>query len=460
MTEDLAYILGLFVGGGSIGNNSFELILPFKKWGLMPNVITQLSLDIAIETRKKFLNCFNINIDFQNTQDSWRIVPLAPYDLNPLLTELSNLNLPTNGNLIDTVDISILKAKLNSYYAEYFLSGLCDTRGSVVPSHRRFNSGAPIVSIEIPGSTNNFIFVTQLCGWLHEMNVYADQILYNHPCQHAPSNPLYHNWKKGFKIRFLAKEFIESKSFSLKAKADQADRLARRQNVEDQGPCEKRKLNGKVKPICIHCDINSRDLPSSVRGRIFLHYSHLCAVVGCPYAPVKELQKIVKDYKNHISVLPLLIKYGDCAVARRMGGFQGNNNKETQRALAQFKRLQQLYFPASISSRQSFTVKFLTESEMFSKYSKLGEAIAFLFSPTLNGQRHEGPQSVIINNNLSELVSVEKTNNIGEPMVLINDKNDRAAIVSTIDSDFNRKLIDKLLTVNNLDIKVDSSFKL
>ena len=54
--------------------------------------------------------------------------------------------------------------------------------------------------------------------------------------------------------------------------------------------------------------IFSEDLPKEVRGKLFLHYSHICAVIGCPFAPIKKLQELARQYRCFISALPLLTK--------------------------------------------------------------------------------------------------------------------------------------------------------
>ena len=39
-----------------------------------------------------------------------------------------------------------------------------------------------------------------------------------------------------------------------------------------------------------------------------MHYSHICAVIGCPFAPIKKLQELARQYRCFISALPLLTK--------------------------------------------------------------------------------------------------------------------------------------------------------
>ena len=65
----------------------------------------------------------------------------------------------------------------------------------------------------------NFSFVVQMCAWLTDLGSVTDQIEFNHPCQQAASDPTYAGWKKGFKVRFLAKSFISTHSFAMRARA-------------------------------------------------------------------------------------------------------------------------------------------------------------------------------------------------------------------------------------------------
>ncbi len=465
MTEDQAYVLGLFVGGGTISSSSFIITLPLKSWGLQPRNIHSLSRDFAIEIKKRFQRAYNIIVDYNATNDSWTLFPDAASgqacDLSQLISDLSLYGLPTSGELLKSANLAQLKSSISQYHAEYFISGLIDTRGSVEGSHRRFNNNAPIVSFEVPGSTMNFVFVMQFCSWLHELGTFADQILYNHPSQHAAANPFYRNWKKGFKIRFLAKDFLQTKSFSLQAKAGDAGRAAQRQTVQDQGPCEHRCLSGRVKPICIHSEINSSSLPPEVRSRVFLHYFHYCAILGCPYAPVSELQQIVRDYKKRISVLPLLQKFGvEYSVAGRSRIVRTPQPVAVPAAESKYNALKQAYFPASLTMRRNCSVDEVIHDDDYRIYKKLEEAVAFLLSPRLNGQRHVGNMDAIIDCERSTQLVVLKTDKIGEPILLMNPARDRAAIISSIESQFNRDLLDQLLSINGLELNVNPGFSL
>lgn len=45
----------------------------------------------------------------------------------------------------------------------------------------------------------------------------------------------------------------------------------------------------------VHLDEHSEDLPEKVRGH-FIHYTHICDALGCPYAPKEWLIEMVKKY--------------------------------------------------------------------------------------------------------------------------------------------------------------------
>ena len=225
--HEKAYLLGLLVGGGEISDNTFIINLPFDKWGMNPKNMSVIATDILTKVCDRFRNCYNFAVHYEIYPKHWVIKPVGVIDLQLLTSDLAEFGLPTQNKLINNVDLSVIKDKLNSIQVEHFLSGIFDTRASLAESHRRFTGDAPIVSIEIPGSSENFVFVVQLCSWLTSLGTITDQILYNHPCQHSPSDSDYTGWKKGFKIRFLAKSFLTTNSFAMQAKSFDAAKLGK-----------------------------------------------------------------------------------------------------------------------------------------------------------------------------------------------------------------------------------------
>ena len=239
--------------------------------------------------------------------NKWLIKPLPGSDISELKADLARLKLPTSGFLLKNVDLTYARENLKGVSIESFLSGIFDARASLTLSHRRFTDSAPVVSIEIPGSTHNFRFVVQLCSWLTDLGSITDQILYNHPNQHSASDPEYRGWKKGFKIRFLVRSFLTKHSFALQSKSIDLTNIEQRQDKTEQTPCLLRKLR-KPSPVTIHTDQNSIELPEEVRNKVFLHYLHFCSVLGCPHAPLAEVNKIVRQKEKLVNFFPRLSK--------------------------------------------------------------------------------------------------------------------------------------------------------
>ncbi len=429
-----AYLLGLLAGGGKISNEAFTIELPFAKWGMDPKNMNMIANDILTKISAYFKDEYNFNATYEIGNKRWIIKPVQCSDINCIKDDLSELGLPTMGFLLHNADLTIAKRILTGIAVESFLSGIFDTRGSLAASHRRFNDHAPTVSLEIPGSTNNFKFVVQLCSWLTELGSITDQILYNHPCQHSAADPTYKNWKKGFKIRFLIKSFITNHSFAMKSKSFDANKIEEYQKVSDQTPCISRRIS-TPSPVSIHIDINSTKLPIDVRNKLFFHYLHFCAVLGCPFAPLQEVKNIVKDACKYISVFPRLSK-GNADVI-----------------FSKYESITKKYLFDSEYETIQFTVKEITRNADFQEYKELSSGLAYLLSPVLNGKRHIGSQNKIIESNDSAMIKVIKPKLIfSAPICLFNPINQRAIIISTVVGEFNTRVVKPLFNIENLEV--------
>ncbi len=437
LTEEQSYVLGLLVGGGTLSSTAFSITLPLDKWGANPHNMRIIASDILTKMQNTFTKAYGIKVNYELlNKGNWRVHPEGPYDLSAIVSDLKYLRLPTTGQLIDEADLSYAKSVLSGLKAEKFLSGIFDARASLTKSHRRFFDEAPVVSIEVPGSTQNFKFVVQLCCWLTDMQSVTDQILFNHPNQHSASDPTYTSWRKGFKIRFLAKSFITKHCFNMKAKAISAIKLVARQNVKQQPPCEVR--NCRAGTISIHKEIGSPDLPYEVRNKIFLHYHHICAAMSCPHAPYDNVREMVCDSFQHISVLPLLSK----------------GNYDEMDVL--HKDIMLKYF----SDYERYKVKmkcsvFLERYEDF--YSESRTGIAYLFSEKLKGKRHLGPQEKIIKNSLNDYMDLKMIPGTDyAPIFLGTPLNNRGIIISSVKGFANQKLLREMIKIKGIDIDVIS----
>ncbi len=431
-----AYILGLLVGSGKIDKHTFVIDLPFKKWGMEPRRMNIIATDILTKICQYFNSCYNFNVTYEIGNGKWLIMPIESSDISCLKSDLEYLGLPIGGFLLSTVDLSTAKLKMSGINTASFLSGIFDARASLTLSHRRFTDDAPVVSVEIPGSTRNFKFVVQLCSWLTDLGSTTDQILYNHPNQHSASDPDYRGWKKGFKIRFLVRSFLTQYSFALQAKSVDVANIEQHQKKEEQIPCHLRKLR-TPSPVSVHSDQDSEELPMEVRSKIFFHYHHFCAVLGCPHAPIDEIKKLVKNKNQYINFFPRLSK--------------GTKKELLNKLIA----IQAEYFPELELSTHKSKVSILLESKEFEGFAGIDQGIAYLFAETLNGKRHVGTMETIINVHTNKVLTIKTIGDtFDSPLLIINPINDRAFICSSVSNTLNQQLIKTKIKVENLTVKL------
>lgn len=431
-----AYLLGLLVGGGKIDKDVFVIDFPFKKWGMEPSRMNIIATDILTKICQYFHSTYKFNVTYEIGSNKWLIKPMPDSNIEELKKDLSNLELPTSGFLLAKADLAQAKLDLKGVSVESFLSGIFDARASLTLSHRRFTDDAPVVSIEIPGSTKNFKFVVQLCSWLTDLGSTTDQILYNHPNQHSKSDPNYSGWKKGFKIRFLVRSFLAKHSFALQSKSIDITKIGKQQKKDEQIPCYLRKLR-KPSPVTIHSDQNSANLPTEVRNKIFFHYHHFCAVIGCPHAPIDEIRKMVDHKESFISFYPRLSK--------GVRDFLFN----------QLTTIKDADFPEMEINTTKNKVKGILKNEQLSDFIGIEQGIAYLFAPNLKGKRHTGSMRDILDNHLEDEVDILSIgDNFESPLVFINNSNNRAFICSSIKGKLNQALIKRKIQVKDLIISI------
>jgi hypothetical protein len=431
-----AYILGLLVGSGKIDDNTFVIDLPFKKWGMDPQRMNIIATDILTKVCHYFNSSYKFNVTYEIGNGKWLIMPVSNSDISGLKDDLKYLGLPIGGFLLSSVDLNMAKTRLTGINTASFLSGIFDTRASLTLSHRRFTDDAPVVSVEIPGSTRNFNFVVQLCAWLTDLGSTTDQILFNHPNQHSASDPDYIGWKKGFKIRFLVRSFLTQYSFALQAKSIDITKIEKHQKKEEQIPCFLRKLR-TPSPVSVHKDQNSEELPIEVRNKLFFHYHHFCAVLGCPHAPVLEIEKLIKNKNKYINFFPRLSK---------------GTKKDL---LKKIKLIQSEHFSTLVISTHNVKVSTLIEHDDFINFKEIEQGIAYLFAETLNGKRHIGSMNDIIKNYKSEVLELKTIGKTYDsPLLVINPINDRAFICSSVSNSLNQQLINTKIKVDNLTVNL------
>ena len=159
--------------------------------------------------------------------------------------------------------------------------------------------------------------------------------------------------------------------------------------------------------------------------------------MGCPYAPIDEIKKEVLKYKSLISVFPKLAKGNRLEMA---GKYNEISNK---------------YFNNNALITQTYSVMQILESALHLNYQDLEIGLAYLFSPKLNGKRHKGNKDVILKQAENEQITVLMPENLdGTPIMLFNNLNDRAIIISSVRSEFNQQIIEQIIEVDGINIKI------
>lgn len=217
MNTDKAYLLGLIIGGGIFGNaeDVFRIKLPYKKWGSYldnPQRAGQIAADILRRVGQMFRAIYGLSVQYETTPGGTWVI-LCEGDTTSVKADLNHYGISAEGEIRGNADIELLVADLiDDNLKRRFIAGLADTIGSMAKSQRRFSDEHQILSFEIKGY--NFKFVCELCRLLYSINCIPDQVNWNHPNIHCPSDPYYAQWNKGFKLRILLDQYARFGAFA------------------------------------------------------------------------------------------------------------------------------------------------------------------------------------------------------------------------------------------------------
>lgn len=308
MDCDRAYLLGLVIGGGIFGTGeSFCIRLPYKQWGdisINPSRAGKIAEDILKVVKPMMKNTYGLDIYYQESPREWLIS--CDGDLSLIKNELIHYNLVPEGEIRKNASLlAIVPDLVDDNMKRRFIAGLADTIGSTAKSHRRFTDEVQIISFEISGY--KYDFVCQLCQLLYSVKCYSDQILWNHPNFHSGNDPYYRTWKKGFKLRVELDQYAKFGAFAFRTKAESANENLELQSHKNEAlPCAEKVIN--VKDSCVHIDENYPSILTEIRGGHYIHNKHVCAVMGCPYAPYEQLDELLNDAGKIINPFPILRK--------------------------------------------------------------------------------------------------------------------------------------------------------
>ena len=321
LNTDKAYIFGLIIGGGDFGvsGEMLRIRLPYKKWGAFqanPERAEHIASDIQRKVSPMFKAVYNLSVQYETNLSSgvWSI--LCDGDISAIKEDLTQFNINCEGEIKEHADISgIIKNLADDNMKRRFVAGFADTIGSVTHSHRRFDDEHQIISFEIKGY--NYKFVCALCRLLYSINCIPDQINWNHPNIHCSSNPYYRQWNKGFKIRVLMDQFSYFGAFAFRTKAEaMLENRKLQKQTHSAKKCEAKKIHIKISAI--HPAENDKRLPDVIRGGHYIHFHHICAVLGCEHAPYSKICSFFDKLGSLITPFPVLYKDSLCKIEEQI----------------------------------------------------------------------------------------------------------------------------------------------
>jgi hypothetical protein len=120
-------------------------------------------------------------------------------------------------------------------------------------------------------------------------------------------NCYYKQWTKNHKLRVQLDQYAEFGAFAFSAKADA---VSENQSLQYSShvavPCPERDVSATAS--CVHPAEHDKRLPETIRGGHYLHNRHVCAVLGCEYAPYDRIKDLFQQSGDLIIPFPILCK--------------------------------------------------------------------------------------------------------------------------------------------------------
>lgn len=442
MNNDKAYIFGLIVGGGIWKNpeDTFQIRLPFRLWGAAdknPRRASQIARDILRHVAPLFQNVYRINVGYEAGRKYWTV--FCEGNASDLISDMHQYGIEAQGEIREKVSLKrLIPALSDTNLKKRFIAGLADTIGSTVLSHRRFNKNYPTVSFEFKGF--NYELVCCVCHLLRDLGCAPDQVLWNHPNFHAGYDPYYKGWKKGTKLRVMLADYATYGAFAFSSRAESA-----RENLEQRtAPVLSGSSHGKSLNIScssVHPDENYYLLPEVIKGGHYIHWKHVCSVLGCPYAPIEQIKSLCLHADQYINPFPILTK----DTSEKITDIINRDPMMISRNYtSQTMRIQELVNLHEQGSDQ----RIFSRGKAGYPLNVMLDAVAFVIASDceLKGNRIRGTRTGLIQEHLriEPNLDVEiKIPDIFTPLIVQN--GNRAALVGPYNPAVNRKLITQSL---------------
>ena len=440
MNTDKAYLLGLIIGGGVFGNaeDVFRIRLPYKKWGSYlenPQRAGRIAQDILMKVGPMFRAIYNISVQYEASQSTWVI--LCEGDITPVRNDLQHYGIAYDGEIRKNANIELLILDLvDDNLKRRFIAGLADTIGSMTKSQRRFSNEHQILSFEIAG--HNFKLVCDLCHLLYSINCIPDQVNWNHPNIHCPSDPYYTQWSKGFKLRILLDQYSRFGAFAFRTKAVSSnENRCLQQETHEAGKCEDREIH--VTPSTVHPAENDIRLPDVIRGGHYIHFRHFCTVLGCEHAPYGAICSHFNELGTLVNPFPILTKESNLRIDEIIHSEPLYSQRNYTIINVSIQSLLSL-------NRQSNETSLLYGNNQENGYpiTEILKSVAYIVAndDELNGKRPSGNYITLIERHLaanSSLTVEFRKPDLLTPVVLVG--NGRGALIGAVNPRVYEKLI-------------------
>ena len=280
LTEDVAYLLGLIVGRGTLvpSNDTNKLIIefPFKNLEVTNpadenrKLNTQMHIVNSLDKIVERLKRLGLDVSKKSDENSKKVSLVISSRSMDLAWQL--LNYLLNGQFGDYHSFRIPKAVFQSdmEVRKEFLRGYFDVTGHVRSSNAAFgNEDQQRVYLEV--DHRNWFLVLDIYKLLEGMGVPVQGIDFGHPNFRDPQARGRTNaWAKEHQVKIYANQFLRIGSY-LSHKQEVLEALAK-MNKEGLGDSVQ---ESRVRPKKENPGEKSKKLPKFLQGKHFDHYLEL-----------------------------------------------------------------------------------------------------------------------------------------------------------------------------------------
>jgi len=283
LDHDVAYLLGMIVGRGTLTDNGSErrLVIDFpyralKAHGLNETFDQPAQLQLAVyKIRSRVEQLVEADFESHNTTRTCQFV--MQFRRNNI--SWRNLMLITEGNT--SYRTSVVPKRIFEAPADIqreFVRGMADVCGFIRPANAFY--GRHRVYVEIP--MQNWRLPVELCRLLQVcLGVPVQCIQWNHPNTRVPNQPRKKLAPREHQVKIFAEAFLKV-GFYVDYKQRILEQLAEANSqFPPPHPCNPNPKAHQQREKLAHPGEKSSLIPESIRGMHFNGYYEICTEMGC-----------------------------------------------------------------------------------------------------------------------------------------------------------------------------------